>query len=62
MAFGPRSIQLTAGPATLIILGTGIFVGGGALYTLYKRKKAKETESASTEEEEKAKEGQKKGE
>jgi len=62
MAFGPRSIQLTASPATLIVLGTGIFVGGGALCILYKRKKAKETESVSTEEEEKAKEGQKKGE
>ena len=62
MAFGPRSIQLTASPATLIVLGTGIFVGGGALCILYKRKKAKETESVSTEDEEKAKEGQKKGE
>jgi hypothetical protein len=62
MAFGPRSIQLTAGPATLIILGTSIFVGGGALCIIYKRKKAAETESVSTEEEEKAKEGQKKGE
>ena len=62
MAFGPRSIQLTASPATLIVLVAGIFVGGGALYILYKRKKAKETESVSTEDEEKAKEGQKKGE
>ncbi|MCX6687366.1 MAG: hypothetical protein NT112_03155 [Methanoregula sp.] len=62
MAFGPRSIQLTASPATLIVLGTGIFVGGGALCILYKRKKAKETESVSTEEEQKAKAGQKKGE
>jgi hypothetical protein len=62
MAFGPRSIQLTAGPATLIILGTGIFVGGGALYMLYKRKNAKETESVSTEEEEKATEDREKGE
>ena len=62
MAFGPRSIQLTAGPATLIILGTGIFVGGGALYILYKRKKAGETESVRAEEEEKAKEDCEKGE
>ena len=62
MAFGPRSIQLKASPATLIILGNGVFVGGAALCIIYKRKKAKETESVSTEDEEKAKEGQKKGE
>jgi hypothetical protein len=51
MAFGPRYIQLTASPATLIILGTGVFVGGAALCILYKRKKAGEIENASTEEE-----------
>ena len=62
MAFGPRSIQLTASPATLIILGTGIFVGGVALYILYKRKKAAATETVSMEEEEKAKEDREKGE
>jgi len=61
MAFGPRFIQLTASPATLIILGTGIVVGGGALFILYKRRKAGEVESVSTAEAEKAKEGQKKG-
>jgi hypothetical protein len=53
MAFGPRSIQLTTSPATLIVLVTGVFVGGAALYILYKRKKAGEIESVSTEEESK---------
>jgi hypothetical protein len=51
MAFGPRYIQLTTSPATLIVLGTGVFVGGAALYIFYKRKKAGEIESVSTEEE-----------
>jgi len=60
MAFGPRYIQLTASPATMIVLGTGVFVGGAALYILYKRKKAAEIESVSTEEE--AKEDHPKGE
>ena len=62
MAFSPRYIQFTASPATLIVLVIGVFVGGVALFIIYKRKKAAETESVSTEEEEKAKEGQKKGE
>jgi len=62
MAFGPRSIQLTASPATLIVLVIGVFVGGVALFIIYKRKKAAETESVSTEEEEKAKVDREKGE
>jgi hypothetical protein len=53
MAFGPRCIQLTTNPATLITLGTGVFVGGAALYIFYRRKKAGDIESVSTEEESK---------
>jgi len=62
MAFGPRSIQLTASPASLIILIIGFLAAGVALPILYKPRKAGQSESISTEEEEKAKEGQKKGE
>jgi hypothetical protein len=53
MAFGPRYIQLTASPATLIVFGSIGFAGGAALYILYNRKKAGETQSVSTEEESK---------
>lgn len=53
MAFGPRYIQLTASPATLIILVTGAFAGVVALFIIYKRKKAGEPENVSTEEESK---------
>jgi len=53
MAFGPRYIQLTADPATLTVLTTGVFAGGATLYIFYKRKKAGEIESVSTEEESK---------
>jgi hypothetical protein len=62
MAFGPRYIQLTASPATLTVLGTGVFAGGATLYIFYKRKKAGEIESVSTEEEEEAKEDREKRE
>jgi hypothetical protein len=51
MAFGPRYIQLTASPAPLIVLVIGVFVVGVALFIIYKRKKAGESESVSTEEE-----------
>ena len=53
MAFVPRSIQLTTSPAILVILFAGVFAVCVALFVMYKRKKAREIESVSTEEESK---------
>jgi hypothetical protein len=50
MAFGPRSIQLTASPALLIILGILVVAGGAVLFVMFRQRKAKEMESDDSEE------------
>ncbi len=40
MAFGPRSIQLTTSPASLIILGIGIVAGGAVLFVMFRQRKS----------------------
>jgi hypothetical protein len=51
MTFGPRYIQMTTSPATIIILFAGVFAVCGALFVMYRRKKAIEPGSADSEEE-----------
>jgi hypothetical protein len=50
MAFGPRFIQLTTSPATLMIIGIGVVAGGAVLFVMFRQRKAKEMESDDSEE------------
>jgi hypothetical protein len=51
MAFGPRYIQLTTSPATLIILGISVVAGGAVLLVMFRKRKSGESASDNREKE-----------